>query len=334
MKENNIIDENSNNPFIEVFKKIAEYQKNKEVNISNDYKLLLQYIKNLINYSENNSNVLDQSDLQEINTNLVDKFYKPGDSQNTKKIDKLFIKRFLSKKTPNYNNIFTYFTTLLEPSISNIKSLYELTNDESNQKYLDNISQNKNDIIAKTNSNKKVFQPINNSIENININENMENKLKNQKIKKLKRLSSSASEINQYEELCFDDEDIDNIDTQSTKKKIVRVKKKVKSIDEKIINKLYTPFLVKTVYLRQLNPNIPDIKQMTSSNSKTNYEIKKMISDVDTISYQMKIYNNPILDPNRLCDNTYNSLVKLMLNDNNKKKIKVKSGKIRRKKEA
>ena len=72
---------------------------------------------------------------------------------------------------------------------------------------------------------------------------------------------------------------------------------------------------------------------MTSSSSKTNYEIKKMISDVDTISYQMKIYNNPILDPNRLCDNTYNSLVKLMLNDNNKKKIKVKSGKIRRKKE-
>ena len=334
MKENNITDENSNNPFIEVFKKIAEYQKNKEVNISNDYKLLLQYIKNLINYSENNSNVLDQSDLQEINTNLVDKFYKPGDSQNTKKIDKLFIKRFLSKKIPNYNNIFTYFTTLLEPSISNIKTLYELTNDESNQKYLDNISQNKNDIIAKTNNTKKVFQPINNSIENININENMENKLKNKKIKKLKRLSSSASEINQYEELCFDDEDIDSIDTQSTKKKIVRVKKKVKSIDEKIINKLYTPFLAKTVYLRQLNPNIPGIKQMTSSSSKTNYEIKKMINDVDTISYQMKIYNNPILDPNRLCDNTYNSLVKLMLNDTNKKKIKVKSGKIQRKKEA
>ena len=195
MKENNITDENSNNPFIEVFKKIAEYQKNKEVNISNDYKLLLQYIKNLINYSENNSNILDQSDLQEINTNLVDKFYKPGDSQNTKKIDKLFIKRFLSKKIPNYNNIFTYFTTLLEPSISNIKSLYELTNDESNQKYLDNILQNKNDIIAKTNNTKKVFQPINNSIENINNNENMENKLKNQKIKKIKFISKRNKSI-------------------------------------------------------------------------------------------------------------------------------------------
>ena len=332
MKENNITDENSNNPFIEVFKKIAEYQKNKEVNISNDYKMLLQYIKNLIHYCENNPNILDQSVLQEININLVDKFYKPGDSPNTKKIDKLFIKRFLSKKTPNYNNIFTHFTTLLEPSISNIKSLYELANDESNQNYLDNISQNKNDIIAKANSNKKVFQPINNSIENINSNEIIENELKNKKIKKLKRLSSSTSEINQYEELCFDDEDIDSIDTQSTKKKIVRVKKKVKSIDEKVINKLYTPFLAKTVYLRQLNPNIPGIKQMTSSSSKTNYEIKKMISDVDTISHQMKIYNNPILDPNRLCDNTYNSLVKLMLNDNNNKKIKVKSGKIRRKK--
>ena len=64
---------------------------------------------------------------------------------------------------------------------------------------------------------------------------------------------------------------------------------------------------------------------MTSNSSKTNFELKKMINDVDTISHQMKIYNNPILDPNKLNKDTYNSLVKLMLNDNNKNNIKGKN---------
>ena len=95
--------------------------------------------------------------------------------------------------------------------------------------------------------------------------------------------------------------------------------KKVKSIDEKVIKQLYTPFLEKTVYLRKLNPNILGIKQMTSNSSKHNFEIKKMINDVDKISYQMKVYNNPFLDPNKLSDNTYNSIVRLMLNDSNNK---------------
>ena len=149
-------------------------------------------------------------------------------------------------------------------------------------------------------------------------NEYIEIENKDKKIKKLRRLSSSKSEINKNEELCYDEEDIDSFDTQSTKKKIIKIRKKVKSIDEKVINNLYTPFLKKTVYLRKLNKNIPDIKQMTSNSSKTNFELKKMINDVDTISHQMKIYNNPILDPNKLSNNTYNSLVKLMLKDKNK----------------
>ena len=325
IKENNTTEENNNNPFIEVFQKIVEYQKTKDIDISNDYKLLLEYIKSLIDYVEKNSNILNNSDINELKIYLLDKFYKSGENPNNKKVDKLYVKRFLSKKTSNYNNIFTSFTTLSEPSIDNIKSLHQLIYDEINKKYLDNMIQSKNEIFAKLNSSKKIYQPIINS-------DNIINEMEGRKIKKIRRLSSSKSEIGQYEELCVDDEDNDSIDTQSTKKKFLRVKKRVKSIDEKVINKLYIPFLAKTVYLRKLNTNIPNIKQMTSNDSKTNYEIKKMISDVDTISYQMNIYNNPTLDPNKLCDNTYNSLVKLMLNNSNKNKLNVKGKKINRKK--
>jgi hypothetical protein len=246
----------------------------------------------------------------------LDKFYKTGNNPSNKKIDKLFIKRFISKKTPNFNNYFNHFNKLLVPVMINIKSLCELINDDSNKKYLDSIIQNKIEVIQKLGSNKKI---INQQSENISKNETIEKEVKQKKDNSYKRLSSSNSEIYKNDELCYDKEETDSFETQSTKKKVVKVRKKVKSIDEKVINKLYTPFLEKTVYLRKLNPNIPGIKQMTSNNSKANFEIKKMINDVDTISHQMKIYNNPFLDPNKLSKTTYRSLVKLMLNDNKSK---------------
>ena len=186
------------------------------------------------------------------------------------------------------------------------------------KKYLDDSVKNKVDISQKISSTKKIYQPLTNS-ENISKNETADNEIRFKSINKYRRLSSSKSEINKNEELCYDEEDIDSSDTQSTKKKIIKIRKKVKSIDEKVIKQLYTPFLEKTVYLRKLNPNILGIKQMTSNSSKHNFEIKKMINEVDKISYQMKVYNNPFLDPNKLSDNTYNSIVRLMLNDSNNK---------------
>ena len=316
IKENNITVEISDNPFIETFKKLAEYQKNKEINISYDYKLLLQYINDLKQYVDKDENIQKYINLFELKLFLLDKFYKNGDNPNNKKIDKLFIKRFISKKTPNFNNYFNHFNKLLMPVMTNIKSLCELINDDSNKKYLDSIIQNKIEVIQKLGSNKKI---INQQSENISKNETIEKEVKQKKDNSYKRLSSSNSEIYKNDELCYDKEETDSFETQSTKKKVVKVRKKVKSIDEKVINKLYTPFLEKTVYLRKLNPNIPGIKQMTSNNSKANFEIKKMINDVDTISHQMKIYNNPFLDPNKLSKTTYRSLVKLMLNDNKSK---------------
>ena len=58
---------------------------------------------------------------------------------------------------------------------------------------------------------------------------------------------------------------------------------------------------------------------MTTSSSKAFYNIKKMIGEVNVISHQMKIYNNPHLDTNKLCNNTYNSLVKLIYENTDKK---------------
>ena len=124
--------------------------------------------------------------------------------------------------------------------------------------------------------------------------------------------------FNKFEELCPDEHDNDSDETSSTKKIVIKKKRRVSSKDENIINKLYTPFLQKTKYLRKLNPNIPEIKQMTSNCSKAYHNIKKMMGEVDNIFYQMKIYNNPHINVNKLSNNTYNFLVKLV-QDNTEK---------------
>ena len=335
LKENNIEEDknNNNNKFIQAFKKIADFQKNKDIIIADDYKLLLQYIKNLIKYCHENKDVISKEDLDDINNNLLEKFYKQGEMRQ--KMDKIFIKRFLAKKNTHFNNIFIYFISLSEQANENVKAIYDLIHSKENEIYLEEDSnENKlNDEILNKNiiNQKKSLQA---SINNNEV-ESIEGKSERRKsIRRLSKVKSSRSVtikksnylgINKFEELCADEEDNDTVATQSTKKIVMKKKKKFRTIDDKIINKLYTPFLQKTVYLRQLNPNIPSIKQMTSGSSKAYHNIKKMIGEVDVISNQMKIYNNPHLDTNKLCNSTYNSLVKLIYENtekyNNKRNV-------------
>ena len=333
LKENNEEDKNnSNNKFIQVYKKISDFLKNKDIIIGDDYKLLLQYIKSLIKYCRENKEVLSKEDLDEINNNLLEKFYKQGEMRQ--KMDKIFIKRFLAKKNTNLNNIFIYFESLFEQVSENVKTIYDLIHSKENLIYLEEDSESQlklNEEILNKNivNQKKSSQASVNNDES----ENIEGRSSRGKtIRRFTKVKSSRSVtikksnylgINKFEELCADEEDNETVETQSTKKIVIKKKKRFRTIDDKVINKLYTPFLQKTVYLRQLNPNIPGIKQMTSTSSKAYHDIKKMIGEVDIMSNQMKIYNNPHLDTNKLCDNTYNSLVKLIYENtekNNKKR--------------
>ena len=309
LKENNIITEYKSDPnkliyinkYISIYKKLSSFLKNKNINITDDPKNLINYIKNLIDFVENDPLLKNSMDIDELNKDLLDKFY------TSEKIDKLFYQRFLSKENINYNNIFEHFTTLKDSAISNIKNIYKLVEENSSKsnKNIYEIIQTKNEIISKINTvnNTSYSRKIHKTSFDRNINENKKNKTNN------KILS---------DELIYDDEDTDTFDTQSTKHKKKIVKKKVKSVDEKVINSLYNPFLEKTAYLRKLNKNIPLIKHMSTSNAKINHDVKKMREEIDNMTYQMIVYNNPKLDPNRLCDDTYKSLISLMVN--NKKK--------------
>ena len=323
---NNLEKNENNSPYIEVLKKLKDFYNNKEIIIGDDYKLLLQYIKTLIkfckdnNINNNTDNKIPKDFLQQINNNLIEKFYKPGEVNKT--LDKVFIERFLAKKIPNYNNIFIHFTDLTEQVIENIKSIYNLIYSEENNIYLKSSSKNK--LLINSNNT--------NDSQSLNSDKNINQKIKPRKtFKKISSIKSSSninsnsvnsSYNNKFQELCEDDEDYDINETFATKKFNIKKKWKVKSLDIKITNKLYKPFLEKTYYLRQLNPNIPNIMQMTIKTAKANHQISKKISGASMISRTINIYNNPAIDVNKLCDNVYNSLVKIIHKSTTKKNLR------------
>ena len=322
-----------NTKFIQVYKKLKEFQNNKEIIIGEDYKLLLQYIKNLVKYCRSNSEIITQEDFNDINSNLVDKFYKQGEIEQ--KIDKLFMERFIAKKSPNFNNIFIHFLSLSDQVIQNIKEIYNLIHSEENKKYLEETEDlnifHEEDIY---NNNLNLLSPKSISKASMNNNESQSIEGRNSKNKSQRnyKLIESAKSISvksdnikgfdKFKELCVDDEDDEDEEIESTKIVSIKKGKRTTSIDDKIINKLYTPFLKNTIYLRKLNPNIPGIKKRTTSTSKTFYDIKKRLGEVNIISHQMKIFNNPHLDTNKLCNDTYNSLVKLIIDNTYRKNKK------------
>ena len=113
----------------------------------------------------------------------------------------------------------------------------------------------------------------------------------------------------------IDEDDIPDNYTKKTVKKIV--KKKVNTKEEIIVNKLYSPFLIKTSYLRKLHQNIKGIKSMTTLNCKTNHTLKKRRDEVDNLTHQMFIYSNPLINPDKLANQTYNSLAELAVKNQN-----------------
>jgi hypothetical protein len=164
-----------------------------------------------------------------------------------------------------------------------------------------------------------------------NINNEMNEKLNLRYISPMQRSkifqgfgTGTSQKDTSYSELEFmrggkiDEDDILDNQVEKKQKKIVR--KRVNSIEENIVNKLYSPFLEKTWYLRKLNQNMKGIKSMTTYNCKANHTLRKRTGEVDIITHQMLIYNNPLINPNKLSNPTYNSLVKLAISTQNKYK--------------
>ena len=59
---------------------------------------------------------------------------------------------------------------------------------------------------------------------------------------------------------------------------------------------------------------------MTTLNSQLNHTLRKRKGEVDNLTHQMFIYSNPLINPNKLANQTYNSLAEIAIRNQNQYK--------------
>ena len=320
--------------FTDENEKLEKLLKEMEINISIDKKSLVNYIKDLIDFTQKNEELKKIFDLKELNNDLLYHFYKDPEG---KKIKTAFYNQFELKRFPKLKDTFNHFTIYIDQTVNHIKEIIRIINEAGKNNNLSNlINIIKNIQYPKKSKESSKINVI--SVSNRNIMKDFSNQdstNEDNEITNIRYLSSlhknrvpqgfgtgmsdNDTSFSELEFMCdgkIDEDDI--LDNQVEKKRKKIIKKRTNSIEEKIVNKLYSPFLGKTQYLRKLNKNMKGIKSMTTYNCKANHTLKKRTGEVDTITHQMLIYNNPLINPNKLANPTYNSLVKLAISNQNK----------------
>ena len=135
----------------------------------------------------------------------------------------------------------------------------------------------------------------------------------------MKKLSIRNINNNNNYNNSLEEEQSEN-DTETTQPDIKINKKKSNSIDEKIVKKLYQPFLEKSFYARELNSNLKNIKNLTMFHNKKNYSFIKKQKEINELSQQLFIYNNPLINVNEISSPNYNSIISNFFS--NRKNIK------------
>ena len=303
--------------------KIVEFKNSNEEVVHKDSYFFINYLKKLLDYNKNHlEKKLDQNDLEK---NLLNIFYCKDDSDednNECKINKLVYEQFMnSSKISNQYDIFYHFYTLSEETMNIVNSII-------------NIIKNNEDIINKYESKKlssdkssKTISPNpNNSIESIissakakliASNSNKRFKLKN------KKATNEKGKIDEIDSVWVEDKDT-SIDTKSVKNEEKLFKNRINQKEKNIMNHLYKPFFEKTTYLRQLNLEMKNIKSLTKNNSRYNFVMNLKKNEINSMSYQMLLYNNPGLHPNELSNPMYNNINGMMIKN---RKLNVKVGK-------
>ena len=293
----------------------------KKMNMKNnkDKYNLINYIKNLINYSQKEEELKKMFDINELNKDLLYIFYK---DLETEKIRNVFYKQFKLKNFPQLDVEFNYFVSISDDLSKQIEKLKDIINNIEKNEKLNIVMSQKGLKLKKKLKEMTKFILINNATNNKNQNIKELGRINNLRYARKSRIfngfkpsSLSTQKDSSFSELEFmtggkiDEDDIPDNYTQKKKKK--QRKKTTNSIEENIVNKLYSPFLKKTSYLRKLNRNMKGIKSMTTLNCRTNHTLKKKKGEVDILTHQMYIYNNPMINPDKLANQTYSSLIGL-----------------------
>ena len=317
------VDPNFTEIFVEENNKLENLLKLMDEEVINNKKNFVSYLKDLINYSQKDEELKNIFNLDELNNDLLYHFYKDKEGN---KIKNTFYNQFQLKRFPELKKIYNHFTEYIEPTIEHINKIIKIINDTENDSNIKTmISLKKSRLLFKRKETGKFnFYNENNILLDNNEKSNSRygsHLAKSRSVIGFGNGTTSSQKDTSFSELEFmgggkvDEDDVLDNEIEKKEKKIVR--KKVNSKEENIVNKLYSPFLEKTYYLRQLNTNMKGIKSMTTYDCKANHTLRKRNGELDIITHQMLIYNNPLINPNKLANPTYNSLVQLAISNKN-----------------
>ena len=137
--------------------------------------------------------------------------------------------------------------------------------------------------------------------------------MNNKKFKLVNKQSIYDKEKNdEYDSVWVEDKDT-SLETKSIKNEEKMFKKKFNHIENNIMNHLYKPSFDKTTYLRKLNLEMKNIKNLTFNNSRYNFVMNQKKNEINLMSQQMMLYNNPGIHPNDLSIPMYNNINELMI---------------------
>ena len=303
--------------------KIVEFKKANKIDIESNSSSFIDYIKKLIEYNKNISK--EKLDDDNLNKNLLNIFYKQKDigQKDKNKINELTFNQFISSNSiSNQYDIFYHFHTLSEQTLDIIKSILIFI--KSNQEF---IKKYEKKSLNSTGSSKSLLASENNLIASIISNAKAKLRasiINNKKFQIVNKQSINEKEKgDDFDSVWVEDKDT-SIDTKSIKNEEKIFKKKFNHIENNIMNHLYKPSFEKTTYLRRLNLEMKNIKNLTFNNSKYNFFMGQKKNEIDLMSKQMLIYNNPGIHPNELSNPMYNNINNLMIQ---KRKIVSKFGK-------
>ena len=289
---------------------IVEFKKLDIKNTKNDSSFFVDYIKKLVEYNKNH--LKDKLNEEDVNKILLKIFYYEDESKNGDKINELAFNQFISSNNiSNQYDIFYHFHILLDQTMNIIKSILLFI--QNNEEFIKNYESKS---LASDRSAKSLLANQNSSIYSIISNAKAQIKASNLNSKKFKIVNKQffgeKEKNDDYESVWVEDKDT-SLETKEIKSEEKLFKKKFNHIENNIMNHLYKPSFEKTTYLRRLNMEMKNIKNLTFNNSKYNFYMNQKKNEIDLMSKQMLLYNNPGIHPNDLSNPMYNNINSMMV---------------------
>ena len=284
---------------------------NKLTTLSNNIGTYLSDINQLneIDFHEYLQQLIQKSNNIDINNEFINNFYT--NTNNKRELNEKFVNQFLKKNFALEKQTFQFFN-IKNDMLDILRTIFDLNKESTQGKFM---RKNESECTRRSSvgyNSERETPTINSYASNVNL-------FSYSKLMQVPIQQAALSHRSNRRKDSQMSEDSSSLsETETTQHEVKLFKQRNNSLDERIIKKLYEPHLAKTFYIRSLNDNMKCIKSMTNSSTKTNFVLNKKKEEVDELSKQLILYQNPKININQISNDTYNSVLNFVI----KKKLR------------